>query len=89
MTASLIALDKWSGSMGEIALEMSLLKRLRSAKSGIIPAISILGLYQPIEDITGSIAKVAVRSLDYTTVILPIVLIFVATVTWMVFKSSD
>lgn len=61
VTGGLIVLDKWSGTLGEIALETALLHRLSEAPRGIFPAIYLMSLYQPLEDITGSAVKIIVR----------------------------
>lgn len=68
---ALISLDKWSGSIGEIALEKVLMKTLQngSAIHATIPAIFLMSLYQPIEDITGSLVKIIVRVLPFQTLI--------------------
>eukprot|EP01127_Copromyxa_protea_P019118 TRINITY_DN6126_c0_g5_i1.p1 TRINITY_DN6126_c0_g5~~TRINITY_DN6126_c0_g5_i1.p1 ORF type:complete len:428 (+),score=52.97 TRINITY_DN6126_c0_g5_i1:534-1817(+) len=62
ITGGLILLDKWSGTLGEIALETALLRKLHDAPKGFFPALYLMALYQPIEDITGTAAKVFVRS---------------------------
>ena len=56
---ALVALDKWAGSLGEIALESALLSRLESQgkKTGavagrerwLVPAVALLALLQPLE----------------------------------------
>jgi hypothetical protein len=61
ITGGLILLDKWSGTLGEIALETALLKKLSHSPSGFFPAIFLMSLYQPLEDITGSAVQVLVR----------------------------
>lgn len=60
-TATLIFLDKLFGSWGEIALETVLLRRLNGFPRGLVSAGFLLGLLQPIEDVTGSFVKHFVR----------------------------
>lgn len=61
ITGSLIILDKWSGTLGEIALETALLRHLHNSPRGLFPAIFLMAMYQPLEDITGSAVKILVR----------------------------
>lgn len=48
--------------MGEIALEKALLLRLPQSARGIVPAVALLALLQPLEDVTGHAVKLLVRS---------------------------
>lgn len=64
IVASLIALDKYAGSMGEVALEAALLRRLSSfPRNGIVPALVLISCMQPLEDVTGSAVKLFVRAI--------------------------
>ncbi len=67
LTATMIALDKWSGSLGEVALEIALLRFLsrhaapRTA-SLAVTAVFLMGLMGPCESVTGSLAKLVART---------------------------
>jgi hypothetical protein len=74
-TGSLIALDKWSGSLGEIALEASLLNLLathneKQTRPGIFTMASttLMCLVAPLESLNGSSAKMIARSAYGTSV---------------------
>jgi hypothetical protein len=62
LTGFLIALDKYAGSLGEIALETAVLQKIPTLSHGWIPAIVLLSMMQPFEDITGSLVKLIVRN---------------------------
>ncbi len=53
---------RYAGSMGEIALETALLLRLPQSSKGIVPAVALLAVLQPIEDLTGYAVKLLVRA---------------------------
>lgn len=85
-TGSLIALDKWSGSLGEIAIEASLLRMLSTSNQArgtwLLDSTFLMGIVGPLEALNASASKMIARSTLGTSIplILTLSLVPVASV---------